>query len=382
MVTSRPYDVISDDRRARYLERSAYNVVHVDLADGVNDPSSPGNRYERAAELLRGWEHGGILRRTPPIYAAYEMAFRLEGRARTLRGVMVAMELEPWGGAIVPHEHVMSGPVEDRLRLLRETGTHLSAIYGTVSGPVPALGGLLDALAATSPDGEVQDEEGVRHRIWWVDPTVPLDRWLGSERLLIADGHHRYTTALAYREERGAAVGTGPWDRVLTLIVDAGTQEVPVLPYHRLQRTGSPLEGGEPVPDLATLRRALDDRRGRVGAIVAGKDTRYRLHTLDGGAPAVSRLQHDVLDRLAPEDVFTFTHDADEADAAVARGDAVAAYLLPPTTPEAIMGVVERGERLPRKSTFFWPKPRTGMVMMPLLAAETSPTSRSAPPAS
>jgi uncharacterized protein (DUF1015 family) len=258
--------------------------------------------------------------------------------------------------------------VADRLRLLRATRTHLSAVYGTVAGPCDGLAELLDRVTAGPADATVVDDEEVTHRVWRVAADVPVDRWLADERLLIADGHHRYTTALAYRDERHAADGPGPWDRILTLVVDAGTEHVPVLPYHRVQRAGAPPEGGDAVGDLATLLRLLDDRRLRYGTIsrAPGGDVTYRVHGLAGRPPTVRALHEQVLDRAMPEDALGFTHDAGDADAAVRAGDAVAAYLLAPTTPERIAGVVERGERLPRKSTFFWPKPRTGMVLMPL----------------
>lgn len=278
------------------------------------------------------------------------------------------MRLEPWGGSVLPHEHVMPGPVEDRLSLLRATATHLSAIYGTIAGPCEPLRDLLARTAQTPAPFEVHDGEGVIHRMWSIDADVPIDRWVADERLLIADGHHRYTTALAYRDERHAADGSGPWDGILTLLVDAGSQDVPVLPYHRVQLEGETpsLEGGERVADLASALARLDD--DGVFATVVPDDGRptYRLHRLAGGPPAVSALHDEILDRAAPGDALRFTHDAEDADEMVRTGHAIAAYLLPPTHPDRIMAAVARGDRLPRKSTFFWPKPRTGMVMMPL----------------
>jgi hypothetical protein len=208
-----------------------------------------------------------------------------------------------------------------------------------------------------------------------------MDRWIDEEHLLIADGHHRYTTALAYREERHAAHGSGPWDRVLALIVDAGTQVVPVLPYHRIQRAGAVLPGGDEVRGQTELMSALDDHDVRIGSLRRAADgsLSWRTHELAGEPPAVRAL-HAYLDDAAPGDSLSFTHEANDAVQAVSSGEAVAAYLLPPTTPERIIGVVEAGGRLPRKSTFFWPKPRTGLVMMPL--DPERPKDRSAPPAS
>ncbi len=285
-----------------------------------------------------------------------------------MRGVFVALELEPWGGSVIPHEHTMPGPVEDRLRLLRATATHLSPIYGTVSGPCPPLSEMLDRTCARAPTEELVDEEGVTHRLWEVSADEPVDDWLRDDDLLIADGHHRYTTALAYRNERHEAAGPGPWDGILALIVDAGTQTVPVLPYHRVQISGGPPQAGREARDLDDVLERVSDADLVVGTITVRDDGSlcYGLLDLDGTPPVVRALHEQVLDRAAPGDALRFTHSALDAQQAVAAGEAIAGYILPPTTPGRVLTAIERGERLPRKSTFFWPKPRTGMLFMPV----------------
>jgi uncharacterized protein (DUF1015 family) len=380
-VTAPPYDVISDRRRAEYLDASPYNVVRLDLAEGSTDPADPASRYVRAAGLLQEWERvGALTRAAEPCFYAYEMWVGERQHAasagdpgappsRAVRGLICAMRLEDWGGTVLPHERVMPGPVDDRLALLRATHTHLSPVYGTVEGPDGRLDDALRAVAATDTATETIDEQGVRHRMWPV-PGDALDlSHLDGEQLLIADGHHRYTTALRYRDEQRARVGAGPWDSVLTLVVDATAEDLPVLPFHRVQVSGAPpAEIGDPVSDLPAAMAALSDDRRTVATITADGQgrRRYRVRTLAGAAPTVAALHHEVLDRLAPDGSIRYVADAGEADAAVGRGDAVAAYLLPPTTPDRIRDAVGRGERLPQKSTYFWPKPRTGMVMMPL----------------
>jgi uncharacterized protein (DUF1015 family) len=350
------------------LDASPYNVVHLDLAEGDEDPDRPGNRYGRASELLADWTRTGVLRRTPPAYFAYEVRFPFAGGTRTVRGVFCAMEIEPWGGSVLPHEDVMPGPVEDRLRLLRATRTHLSAIYGTVSGPCPPLAASLDRVMSERAGWSLTDHEGVEHRLWEVPADEPVADWLGDEPLLIADGHHRYTTALAYRAERQAEEGPGSWDRILTLVVDAGHNDVAVLPYHRVQVGGQAPDGGAPVPDLATALAEIDDQGLRYATVVSpsGGDVSYRVHRLSSAPPTVAALHRELLDDRAPGDALRFTHDVHDADDLVRSGAAVAAYLLPATTPDRILAVVRSGARLPRKSTFFWPKPRTGLVFMPV----------------
>jgi uncharacterized protein (DUF1015 family) len=362
-VTTPPYDVISEVRRRGYLARP-YNIGRIDLATSDDDTQVAEDRYEQAGALLRRWIREGALVRIPTAFQAYEMRF---GPTDRVRGILCAMELEDWGGGVLPHERTMEGPVEDRLRLLRATNTQLSAVYGTVAGPCPSLADLLDEVTAAPPDAETLDAEGVIHRRWTIATDAPIGSWLAEEPVLIADGHHRYTTALAFRDEMRVTAGAGPWDRLLTFIVDAGSERLSVRPFHRVQLSGMAPEAGVPVSDLDTALAALSDDGLRVGiARPTDGGVELRVATLTGEPPAVRALHDGLLDAIASTDELRFTPDASEAVEAVRSGNAVAAYLLPPTTPDRIRKVVERGERLPQKSTYFWPKPRTGMVLMPL----------------
>lgn len=374
-VTAPPYDVISDRRRLEYLRASPFSVVHLDLAEGSDDPGDPGSRYTRAAHLLADWERRGALRRAnEPCYYAYEMTTppgdphaALAGR--TIRGLICAMALEDWGGTVLPHEHVSEGPVQDRLALLRATRTHLSPVYGTIDGPDGRLDAALRGAVATQPASEAIDEQGVRHRMWPVPGDAVDLTHLTDVHMLIADGHHRYTTALHYRDERRRLDGSGPWNAVLTLVVDAAAEHLPVLPFHRVQLAGAPPDAiGDVMAGLDATLAALDDALSTIGTATVGRggDVAYRVRRLEGPPPTVGALHEEMLDGLARAGSLRYVPDAREADAALRRGDAVAVYLLPPTTPGRIRAVVERGERLPQKSTYFWPKPRTGMVMMPL----------------
>lgn len=150
-------------------------------------------------------------------------------------------------------------------------------------------------------------------------------------------------------------------------MVDAGSQDVTVLPYHRVQLDGDAPPGGDRVADLRAALAAIDDAAMRFATVTRAHDEIvYRVHSLPGDPPIVCALHEQILDRTAPGDAIRFTHDAADADEVVRNRQASVAYLLPATTPARIRAVVERGDRLPRKSTFFWPKPRTGMLLMPL----------------
>jgi uncharacterized protein (DUF1015 family) len=364
-LTAPPYDVISDADRRDYQDASGFSVVHLDLAQGDHGDADPAGRYRGAGRLLGRWQQAGVVVRDPePGYYAYEMEPPAESRIPSIRGVFVAMTLEPWGGAVIPHERTMSGPIRDRLDLLEATETHLSAVYGTVPGPSAGLADALGRLPADDPAAEVTDGAGVRHRLWLIGDDGAVARSLEQETLLIADGHHRYATALEYRELRHATDGPGPWDSVLTLIVDASATALPVLPFHRVQLEGHAPSGGAPIEDLESLLDALSDDDVMVGSAHRAGDgpMEYRIHRLGAPPPAVRALHEQVLG----EAEMRFVPDASAAEASVRSGEAVAAWFLPATTPERIRAVVEAGQRLPQKSTYFWPKPRTGIVMMPL----------------
>jgi hypothetical protein len=194
------------------------------------------------------------------------------------------------------------------------------------------------------------------------DPLVAAR--LADWSLMIADGHHRYATALRYRDEMRADHGPGPWDHAMMLLVDATIEEPPVLPFHRVQLEGGPAASGARVRDLGEVLESADDAELRYGIVThEGGALVHRVAELDGEPPAVSRLHEQVLgDR---EDALRFTPDAVAAEQAVRSGEAVAAYFLPATDASTIQRVVGAGGRLPQKSTFFFPKPRTGLVMRP-----------------
>ena len=282
------------------------------------------------------------------------------------------MELEPWGGSILPHERTMPGPVEDRLKLLREVRTNLSPVYGVFAGPSADVASFLDSVMGDIPVQEVTDTAGTRHSMWvTTEGTAGVTAALGSETLLIADGHHRYAVALAYQREMRARFGPGPWDAMMMLIVDGSLEDPPVLPIHRvvLGESGTVAQGGRLVRDMAEVLASLNDDRLVYGTVELEEgEPVHRVARLDGSPPAVCALHETILDRVDGIQL-RFVPDAAAAEQAVRSGEASAAFLLPPTRVERVRGVIQRGGVLPQKSTYFWPKPRTGMVLRPLDAA-------------
>lgn len=362
-MTTPPYDTITAEERRAFLDASPYNVIRLDLCE--EEPGEDRNKYTGAARTLEAWRSDGALVSTDrPTYFAYEMRFSLADRERRVRGLVCAVTLEPWGGSILPHERTMAGPLEDRLQLLRATRANLSCVYGVFAGPNPVVAEVLNAATEGPPPVRVVDDAGVAHQLWTVEPDARVAEALREETLLIADGHHRYTTALRFRDETHASHGPGPWDQVMMLVVDAAEEQPPVLPYHRIVGFGSVPETDSTVADLGEVLDSLSDERLVYGmATRTGGGVRYGLGTLRGEPPAVRALHQELLDARVPEEGLRFTQKADKAERAVIDGEAVAAFFLPPTTAERIRQIAERDERLPQKSTFFWPKPLTGMVI-------------------
>ncbi len=191
-VTAPPYDAISPVDQDRYYEASPFNIVRLILGKAAEGDDRTTNKYTRAASLLRSWRARGILvpAEEPCLYP-YEVEFRFGGDRRTARGVIAEVELEPWGGSIIPHERTFPGPMEDRLSLIRAVRANLSPVYGLLAGPSPDLTAFLDRSMASAPAREVADEQGTRHRLWAQPEQIRTvsDALLGR-RLMIADGHH------------------------------------------------------------------------------------------------------------------------------------------------------------------------------------------------
>ncbi|HSJ51780.1 MAG TPA: DUF1015 domain-containing protein [Actinomycetota bacterium] len=364
-VTAPPYDVISSGEHARLLAASPYNVIRLDLGRIPGRFENDDQRYDDAARELRAWREDGILVPTPtPAYYPYEMRFSLHGRRRRVRGVLGAVELEEFGNGIVPHERTMAGPVTDRLRLLRAMRANLSSVYAVFEGPSRELAAWLDDAAAGEPDAELVDVDGVEHVMWTADPQPGVAGTLDGVSLLIADGHHRYATALRYRKEQRAELGPGPWDLAMMFVVDATLEQPPVLPYHRIQVAGEAPTAGSRVRDLEEVLESVDDDKLLYG-VVTWEDGAlvHRVDEVTGRPPVVCRLHEQQL--AGADDRLRYTPDAVAAEAAVRGRQAVAAYLLPATDAVTIRTVVDAGAKLPQKSTFFWPKPRTGLVIRP-----------------
>ena len=415
-VVAPPYDVIDPEMRARLVARDPANVVRLDMpVEELGD--GPDDRYRRAARTLAAWRSDGTLRKDPqPSIYVYEQRYLIPGtqRERTQRGFFARLRLEPYGpdSGVLPHERTLSGPKEDRYKLLRATGVNTSPVvvlFDDISGSTEDR---LAAVAGGPPDLDVSDDDGVCHRMWSLPASgdgpasIVAGSLLeagGAAPVTIADGHHRYETALRYRDERRMSRSCDedpPFDYVLALMLEATRQELTVLPTHRLvRRIGS---GGaeqllarapelfdiEPIESSDAMKAAL------TGGDAAGGRGRFGLWTRAGGAILTARrdafapflpaggeavrsldvtLLATALDRLAGIDADAvadgavgYTKSAEDAIAAVDTGSgADAAFLLEPTPVVSIEAVAREGDVMPQKSTYFYPKALTGLVINP-----------------
>jgi uncharacterized protein (DUF1015 family) len=369
-LTSPPYDVISPEDQQRFHSAGRYNVVRLILGREHPAGLGRGDKYTRAASLLRSWRDVGVLNPTPgPCVYPYELLFSVGEERRSVRGVILEVALEPWGGSIMPHERTMPGPARDRMRLLRAVRANLSPVYGMLPdrpGRSP-LAPIIEAATRRRPRFELTDESGTIHRLWVSEGLPPeVVDGLRGEAIMIADGHHRYEVALAHRDHMRARHGPGPWDGIMMLVVDAVSEDPPVLPIHRVLSGPNPFSmTGRRATDLAEILAAVEDETLTCGMIARPDGGAiYQVVSLSGVPPTVCALHEGVLDHRGSGAV-RFVPDPADAEAEVLDGRASAAIILPSTTVGRVWDLVRAGRTLPQKSTFFWPKPRTGMVIRP-----------------
>jgi uncharacterized protein (DUF1015 family) len=369
LVTAPPYDVISPSDRSALVASAPTNVVRIDLPIEGNDP------YGDAAQQFRQWRSEGVLVEDPqPSFTVYRMDAPDEnGIIRHTTGVIGAMELtRPGEGDILPHEFTTPKAKSDRLDLLRSTRSNLSAVWGL--SPARGLTALLESAEAPLCRFEA---DGVTHSVWRITDTARIDAIraaIGSAPIVIADGHHRYETSLAYRDERRESDGNGGQaDAVMTFVVELVEDELDVGPIHRL------LSG---LPEGFDLRAAFDPFFEIEAFAFNDAPTVRRIQELGGlvlvlpgdawllrprpeTISATRDLDSSRLDlALAslPDHGLVYQHGVEHIRSAVNSGAAQAGVLLRPVTIDQIIEIAEGGEKMPPKSTFFAPKPRTGVV--------------------
>jgi len=386
-VVAPPYDVISPAERTELAARHPANAVHVELPSPGTDGE---DRYPHAAGLLDRWQREGLLVResTPALYP-YRMT-PPAGRG-SITGIIGALRLGPDGPTVLPHEETLSAPRTDRLDLLRATHANLSPIW------VLSLAPTFDTAPVTgsAPALSIVDDDGVLHELWIeTDPAVhrTLDAAVAAAPVVIADGHHRYRTALTYQAECGRTVGdegrgAAGAAAVMTFVAPLSQAQTVVGPVHRavtgfdarldlvarLERwfDVSPLGpvDGETLATLADLPSPLLLRAGRAWALRARPRPERTGHpgdpTTAADAPTAGDPDAVLLDEVLaslPHHRLSYCYSTEEAAGAVLDGSADAVFLLRAPTVAQIADYAAAGRLMPPKTTYFWPKPRSGIV--------------------
>ncbi len=411
-----PYDIISPSGQQELYDKSRYNVVRLEFGQDTPQDTDRDNRYTRAATLFNQWLQSGVLLQsdTPAIYV-YEMEHIRGGVIRRLRGFVCRVKIEDFdSGVVLPHENTLSGPKADRLNLLRTCRANFSHIYSLYSDPEARISSILAKI--TRPAGtEVSNGDGALHRLWTMTDKADIDaisREMADKSFFIADGHHRYETALNFRNEQRKAAGTfsgnESYNFVTMYLARLEDPGLTILPAHRALFNLPAFNERKFEDDLNRFfnmeRFDFDERsepayRSKVidkmaaqaeeshvfGMRLKGHNSYYLLtlrnetdmdRLIPDKSPAyrkldVSILHHLVIDKLLGVKMEThklgtnidYLKEASEAVKRVQEGSADVIFFMNPTKVSEVKNVAAAGERMPQKATYFYPKLLTGLVM-------------------
>ena len=397
-LTCPPYDIISDEQREEFLKENRYNVIRLELPKG-NSP------YEQAGNDLKDWLTNGILKQdTDEGLYIYEEEFTAYGQTKKVKGFICLVKLEEFSkGIILPHEETLSKAKEDRFNLMKATSCNFSQIYSLYMDEEHKTMDRIDALSSGKPRYEFSDGE-VTHRLWIVNDKLAvkaISEDFADRKLYIADGHHRYETALNYRNwKREQGTADGSEDYVMMTLVNMENDGLVVFPAHRLIHGIENFNGDkllndcgayfdviprEHVAEIEANLDALYKQGKKAFAYYSGEDKWHLLILKDENVMAeilpdksdayrgldVSVLHSLILEKLlgidkenmANQKNLTYTRSFGEAVRTVESGNAQCAFILNPTRVTEIRDVATAGEKMPQKSTYFYPKLITGLAM-------------------
>ncbi len=388
--------------QSRYLSQNPYNLVRVVLGERRPDDSDAANVYTRATRFMQEWIANGILAQDsePGVFPYFQEFVVPDTGERLVRKGFIALgAVEDYSaGVVFRHEQTLSGPKKDRRELLRHTHTHFEPIFMLYADPALAIDTLLDEAAVQAPLGEVTDEYGAIHRIWKIADGRRVQELMAGKKLLIADGHHRYETAIAFRSENPNLKGA---DRMMMSFVNMHSAGLRILAAHRLvnglDTAGVPAGGGlvnsedfaesflraaskdfqvQEVKSLDAVKKALgDDAAGRtiIGAAIGSRLFLLEDRTARGELDV--RILHDRLlgralgiseEAVRDEKHLRYVRGIDAAVAEARTGGAQIAFLLKPTSVQQVADTSFSGGVMPQKSTDFYPKLLSGMMIYKL----------------
>jgi uncharacterized protein (DUF1015 family) len=385
-LVTQPYDKISPAMQNRYLSMNPYNLVRVVLGEHQPEDSETDNVYTRANRFMEEWTASGILVQDarPGVFPYFQEFVVPDTGERLVRKGFIALGAveEYSAGVVYRHEQTLSGPKKDRLELLRHTHTHFEPIFMLYAEAAGAIDALLDEAAARAPLGEVTDEYGAIHRLWKIADGGPIQTLMADKKLLIADGHHRYETAMAFRNENPGLPGAG---RMMMAFVNMHSAGLKILATHRLVNGLNP-EGFpetflraasnrfqvEEIDSLDALKQAWMDAAGRtiIGAAIGSRLFVFEDRSARGELDVRilhQRLLGEVLgiseEAVRDEKHLRYIRGIDAAAGEVRKGSAQIAFLLQPTSIQQVADTSFGGGVMPQKSTDFYPKLLSGMTI-------------------
>jgi len=389
-VVAPPYDIISPKLKEELYRMSPYNIIRVDYGKDEEDDDERNNRYTRASGFLNEWIKKGILiQDEKPSFYCYQIIYELDNNRKMLSGLLGLVKIEdPDKGRIKPHEVTYSKPRLDRLNILRFCKANISPIFSLYSSKKTIAATIIRDISQGIPLLDARNGDGFVHRIWRIDDSKAIEMIrdeLADRDIFIADGHHRYETALEFKNEMDRAHSSGPWDYVLMFLTNIEDDGLTLLPTHRLVRLHHKTDLTEilgPYFDINILDLDLNIGRkileiiekddSSIGMFLKGDERLYSLKpkpsVIIDASDALKGLGvtilHDFIFKniLKIED-FEYEMDISTVVEKVRRGQYDAAFILTPTKVEDVRRVALAGLRMPPKSTYFYPKLLTGMVI-------------------
>ena len=398
-----PYDIISDEQRKKFIKKNANNIIRLEL------PREKGNPYKKAKAILDKWLEDGVLKiDEETCFYIYGEKFEVDGIEYSFKGIIGKVFLYEFErGIILPHENTLSKAKEDRFNLMKETACNFSQVYSLYDDPNGKIDKSIEKLTKREPDIQFTDADGVTHTMWVVPRCTEVDKIsanMAGKKLYIADGHHRYETAIKYRNylrEKGviSEFGENEADYMMMMLVNMQSKGLVVFPTHRIIHSLKKFSATKLINALGeyfdiTTSKVQETAQNKLKAIYDSgakgfnmfdgkkyyimqlKDKAVMKKFLPDSSEALRNLDVSILHKLVLEDLLgidaenmangtnlTYTRSEQEAIDAVTNGEANCAFILNPTRVEEIGDVARAGEKMPQKSTYFYPKLITGLVM-------------------
>jgi uncharacterized protein (DUF1015 family) len=380
-VIAPPYDIISPEQREVLYQKSPYNIIRIDFGKDMPNDDEKNNKYTRAKEYMDKWLKEGIfLRDEKECFYAYESEYTVSGEKKRLRGIVALVKIEELGKGIYPHEATHSKPKTDRLNLMRACKANISPIYSLYKSKEMITSSIIENIK-DAPLISAHDFDGAIHRLYRISDSLAIKSIideLSDKPVFIADGHHRYEVALEYKKE----MGEGPWDYVMMFLANMVEEGITILPTHRMIKgikREEVLSRLKPDFDVESCGLECDIKKK---LILEGKNTiglylgsnenwyilRYKGTDLEDVEPPLKDLDVVILQELIIKKDLGITDVAYEMDIEkslrkVKKGDFDAVFFLNPTRVEDVEKVALAGKRMPPKSTYFYPKLLTGLVI-------------------